>query len=441
VSLAHCWPPAAASLDRNQHETKPHSTQITTDELLAELRTFSTGNQGYHWLVADPYAGKTALAAHFVHSCPPEVDCVAYFLMRRRSDATVQRFLQVVNEQLAYLLGAQPNRLDDPDVFADLWGQAVERAEHTGRHLLLVIDGLDEDLSLRMAQPSVAGLLPTRVGEHAHVLVTSRRHPELPDDVAADHPLRATRKVDLAPSPFAAELALRARQDLASLLDRRGTETLVEDLLGLLTAAQGALSVDDLTALAKGINLGVRRRYVARLVHGEIGRILEPTGPTDAPRYSFAHSSLLEQTQTEFTGELDDYRKQLYQWAATYQKIGWPVDRTPEYLVDTYPTLLDATGDTTRLAELPDPWRIQLLRQRTGDDASAVREINLAFGRLVLAATRDLRAACLLAIRRHYLLQPLRDCPVAVVLAWGALGQLTHAEHLAEHLRDLGMTA
>ena len=65
------------------------------------------------------------------------------------------------------------------DHYHALWEQAVRRAAQCGRHLLLVVDGLDEDLH-PPGSPSVASLLPTLVDTHAHVLVTSRPRPELP---------------------------------------------------------------------------------------------------------------------------------------------------------------------------------------------------------------------------------------------------------------------
>ena len=65
--------------------------------------------------------------------------------------------------------------------------RAVAAAE---RHLLLVVDGLDEDLH-PAGSPSVAALLPTEAGGRAHVLVSSRPYPELPSDVPVEHPLQA----------------------------------------------------------------------------------------------------------------------------------------------------------------------------------------------------------------------------------------------------------
>jgi hypothetical protein len=79
--------------------------------------------------------------------------------------------------------------------FATSGPRATERAEHADRHLLLVVDGLDEDLSSAKGLPSVASLLPAAAGGKTHVLVASRPYPELPGDVDLDHPHPAMRRV------------------------------------------------------------------------------------------------------------------------------------------------------------------------------------------------------------------------------------------------------
>ena len=141
---------------------------------LAKIAAFATGGEGYRWLAGGAFIGKSALLYEAVTvGLPDQVDVVSYFLSRRASDASSGRFLAAVVPQLAYLCD-----MDAPDATVDqyhaLWEQAAGRAARSGRHLLLVVDGLDEDLYPR-GSPSVASLLPTLASAHAHVLVTSRR--------------------------------------------------------------------------------------------------------------------------------------------------------------------------------------------------------------------------------------------------------------------------
>ena len=124
-------------------------------------------------------------------------------------------------------------------MFRQLWEQAAQRAADQGRQLLLIVDGLDEDL--RPGGHSVAGWLPGGLpGLPARVLVASRLYPRLPDDVDPAHPLAALtpdKLYTLPDSPHAARLRELADQEITRLL--RGTsDDLALDVLGLLTAAR-----------------------------------------------------------------------------------------------------------------------------------------------------------------------------------------------------------
>jgi TIR domain len=226
---------------------------------LAAIGAFATGRPSllappgsqHSWLVGGPWAGKTALLAEAVHVLPPEVDCVAYFLIRPIGDADRERFLVAVVLQLAWLLGTDPPSPLDEHVFRQLWERAAQRAADQGRQLLLIVDGLDEDL--RPGGHSVAGWLPGRLpGLPARVLVASRRYPRLPDDVDPAHPLAALapdERYTLPDSPHAARLRELADQEITQLLRWVGDD-LVLDVLGLLTAARGGpLAAADLATL------------------------------------------------------------------------------------------------------------------------------------------------------------------------------------------------
>ena len=231
-------------------------------------------------------------------SLPAEVDAdvnvVSYFLSRREGKADSEEFLAVVVPQLAYLCDEEPPHPSDRHEFRALWRRAVDRAEETGRHLLLVVDGLDEDQLPAGPSMSVANLLPTLVGAHAHVLLASRPYPDLPID--GDHPLKETRPVKLAPFEGAHEVADRARQEIDDLTG----DGLAVDVLGLLTAAAGPLSVDDLAALSCStdvLSAHQQRRQVRQIVARRAARSLEQVGSDAHPRYQFAHYSLLEHAQ------------------------------------------------------------------------------------------------------------------------------------------------
>ncbi len=130
---------------------------------LAEIAAFAAGAEGYRWLVGKAFAGKTALLYEAVTiGLPDEVDVVCYFLSRRASDASGERFLAAVVPQQAYLCDADPPAPDMDQCHA-LCEQAANRAAQAGRHLLLVVDGLDEEvLPPRAPAPNAATRSPGR---------------------------------------------------------------------------------------------------------------------------------------------------------------------------------------------------------------------------------------------------------------------------------------
>jgi hypothetical protein len=329
------------------------------DEELEAIGAFAAGRPNvlaplgsqYAWLVGGPWAGKTALLAEAVHRLPPGVDCVAYFLTRPTGDADRERFLASVVPQLAWLSGTDPPSALDEHVFRQLWEQAGQRAADQGRQLLMIVDGLDEDLC--PGGHSVAGWLPGRLPNlPARVLVASRLYPRLPDDVDPAHPLAvlAPDRLYLLPdSPHATRLRELAGQEISQLLRRTGDDLALE-VLGLLTAARGGpLAEADLAALT-----GSRPWEVHGVLEGKAARTLQQVGSADMPRYTFAHETLLARCQQHGVGD-PGHARRIEEWAATWRDRGWPTaldgeQSTPLYLLDRYPRTLD--GDPPRLAAL-----------------------------------------------------------------------------------------
>jgi WD40 repeat protein len=341
------------------------------DRELEEIVAFATGGERYRRLVGGAFSGKTALLYEAVTAgLPDEVDTVCYFLSRRASDASSDRFLAAVVPQLAYLCDV-PDPNATRDQYHALWQQALDRAARTGRHLLLVLDGLDEDL-LPPGSPSVASLLPMSLGTGVHVLVSSRPHPELPDDMPDGHPLEVA-PVLLSPFKGAGELIGLAKKEINDLT--RGDDSdLAVDVLGLLTAAQGALSLRDLVALrteGQGTPTARDTRRVRRLVVDRAARTLERVGPPGNERYQFGHESLREYAMT--MPDLCDpqYRQEIDRWAGRWRDAGWPVreveaEGTPRYLLDTY--LSTMAGDSRLVQWCCDIGWIEAAIQYAGVD-------------------------------------------------------------------------
>ena len=326
-------------------------------EELAQIAAFATSGAGYRWLVGRAFTGKSALLYEAVTvGLPNEVDVVCYFLSRRASDAAGERFLAAVVPQLAYLCDVDPP-VANVDQYRALWERAAARATQTRRHLLLVVDGLDEDLR-PPGSPSVASLLPALVGARAHVLVASRPRPELPDDVPDGHPLKETGATDLDPFEGAQQLAELARQEIHDLTHGDDADLAV-DVFGVLTAAAGPLSLRDLVALrsdGQEAPTAAYTRRVRRLVEDRAARSLERVGPTGNERYQFAHVLLLEYAQADEDLHDPEYRQRIHHWTERWRDAGWPTPSTssdtgtPRYLLDHYPATL--ASDPDRLAAL-----------------------------------------------------------------------------------------
>ena len=320
---------------------------------LAGLASFVAGADGYRWLTGGAWAGKTSLLAEAVAVMGDQCDVVCYFLSRREADADSSRFLAAVVPQLAYLLEEDPPAADSHQYRA-LWQRAVRRADAEDRDLLLVVDGLDEDLR-PPGLPSVAALLPPGAGGRIHVLVSSRPPLDLRRDLPPGHALAQTEPVTIRSFEGGDELAGLAFQEIDDLL-RRDDDGLAAEVLGLLTAAAGPLAVADLAAMsAVAPQSAAFTRRIRRLVTVEAARSLQPAGLAKGDRYQFAHGSLLEQAQENEDLSDPDYLRRIHQWADGWRAAGWPSmdgagHGTPRYLLDTYPSTL--TEDPPRLAAL-----------------------------------------------------------------------------------------
>jgi WD40 repeat protein len=372
-------------------------TLVGRQQELAEISAFATGTESYLRLAGGSWAGKTSLLAEAAVALQGDVDVVCYFLSRREGDADSARFLTAVVPQLAYLVGREAPAADLHE-FRSLWQLAAQAAVERDRHLLLVIDGLDEDLR-PPGLPSVAALLPITMSRRAHVLVSGRHHPELPIDIPHPHPLAGATQVTLPPFPAAADLSALARQEIDGLI-RWEDDGLAVEVLGLLTAAAGPLAVEDLAALiGTGRSSAAVTRRVRRLVVSDAARSLQRFGPAGGSRYQFAHDSLLEYARASDDLNDPEFRRRIHQWAQTWRVAGWS-EGTPGYLLDTYPsTMAHEPGLLTAL--VTDAGWITAAIGRVGADA-----VLADLRRSVAAHPFDEAATAMLAVlirQLHYL--------------------------------------
>jgi hypothetical protein len=407
---------------------RAHLADIAPQELqdreveLSDLVAFCGGHEPYLWFQGPPWAGKTALAAWFALHPPRGVVPVWFFITARlagQSDSSACSAALV--EQLAAIAGREPSARGSATALDGerrmLLREAAERVAQDGGTLLLVVDGLDEDQSLLPGGngTSIASLLPERPPPNLHVLVTSRTSPELPADVRGAHPLRHCRVVKLSATEETRHTEIEARLDLQQALSG---DQLQRDLIGLLAAARGTLTIDDLRELADAPHAILRQRLGTAFA-----RILQlRSGPADsrgdinlymADRgYLFAHDTLLTTAQDELGPDIGLYRERLHAWAATYEHQGWPAN-TPAYLLQPYGRLIPLLQDTRRAVALTtNARRRDRLNEATGSDAACLGEIT-AMRQTIEPSTPDnlgalatLTIAADLVARRNELLHP-----------------------------------
>ncbi|WP_030209097.1 hypothetical protein [Streptomyces bikiniensis] len=405
---------------------------VGREEELAELAEFCRTGSGYRWWRADAWAGKTALMAWFALDPPPGVRIVPFFVTARLgAQNDVAAYVDVVLEQLAELAGeGLPALLTAATREAHLlrlYASAAEACAARGERLVLLVDGLDEDRGVTTGPDarSIAALLPYGALD-LPVVVSGRLNPPLPPDVPGDHPLRDPSIVRLlSSSPKARAIRSEAERELKHFVQGGG---LPYELLGLLTAAGGGLTADDLAELTGGIPYRVRD-----VLRTGPGRTFALRGEA----YLLAHEELVAGAREMLgTRELGRWRAVLHAWAESWSGRGWP-DGTPHYLLHGYVPMLRAAEDVERLvACVVDGRRHARLLAATGGDAATLAEIRSAEDAVLDEADREdaVTAALRLAGCRATLLRDSGSVPLPLPAGWAAVGQPDRAVALARSM-------
>jgi hypothetical protein len=411
---------------------------LDREDELANLADFCLGEEPYVWWQADPWAGKTALLATFTLHPPQEVDVVSFFVTSRLlGQADSLAYTDAVLEQLASLLGEDLPTSDAATVKdahrSELLQAAVEQAQASHRRLVLVVDGLDEDLSQQAGLPSIASLLPRDTQGAIRVIVAGRPFPGTPSDVPGDHPLRNCRRRTLSPSRHSVDKARAASEELRRLISGPSAH---RDVLGFIVASGGGLSGDDLAELTD-TTVG----QLEHLLQGIAGRTI--SSREDVPSisgspttvYLVTHDVLQAQAMAAF-GEVKiaEYHSRIHAWADKYAELGWP-QATPPYLQSRYSYLLHATKDIDRLLDLVlDARRLDRMLQETGGDASALTEIRAAMA--FLQSQSPVRLADLLRLSMHHkdINERNISVPPRIVAVWTELGEVIRAEAIARSI-------
>ncbi|WNV85074.1 NB-ARC domain-containing protein [Umezawaea sp. Da 62-37] len=362
------------------------------DHELATLAAFSTSDDepGYLWLRAGPWSGKTALLSWFALHPPERVTVVSFFVTGRfAGQADRAAFVNTVLEQLLTITGlpfpVHPTAALREAALLSLLDEVATACRARSEHLLLIVDGMDEDRGL---DGSIAALLPTHTPPGLRIVVTARPNPPLPADLPAEHPLRTVEVVQsLPPSAHARAMRADVEQELKQLLNGSEKE---HDLLGLLAAARSGLTTTDLAELT-----GLGDATLSDLLSSnERSLVRRRRGETYV--YLLGHEVLQSWASELLGARLENYRRRLWTWARGYGERGWP-EETPEYLLIGFPSALLAAGHAVRLVHyVTDASRHDRMRRQFGDDSAALAEVDAA----LVAVSDDKDLVALLAARR-----------------------------------------
>ncbi|MDF5755052.1 hypothetical protein [Spongiactinospora sp. TRM90649] len=415
---------------------------LSREHEVSHLAEFCTAleSDSYLWLRAPAWAGKSALLSSFTLNPPPGIQVVSFFITARLAgQGDRNAFADVVLEQALEITGEpMPVLLSDATREAHLLAsltRAAQSCQDKGERLVLVVDGLDEDLGVTTGPDahSIAAMLPADPPGGMRVIVSGRPNPPIPSDVADDHPLRRPTIIRTLPtSPHAEVVRQDAERELKRLL--RGTAA-EQDLLGILATAGGGLSGDDLAELT-----GLSAWEIEDHLTAVSGRTFSPRVGRWRPNttvYLLAHEELQQQAES-FIGanRLELYREMLHSWADKYRDQDWPID-TPEYLLRGYFRLLISISDVRRMvAYATDAKRHDRMLDVIGGDIAALTEITLAQEALASQPVPNLVQMTRLALHRAKLVERNENLPVNLPGVWVQLGSPSRAEALARSITN-----
>ena len=299
-----------------------------------------------------PGSGKSLLAAYFALHPPAGVDVVAFFVSRYPPQQR-QEFWTEACDQLAALLDTAAPSAPDQNRFTALWEDAGAAAAAQGRTLLLLIDGLDEEDDPLWIESS----LPQDGDATRRIVVFSTvsahgadRDFGFPAGEVARHEV------------IKSDLQQEAAKGIIAAVENKLSD-LMQDVLGLMAAAESPLSAQDITRVlhdegllepsARNVGALVPRIKKALDDVSSLGLVSPTLEDPGLYQFEFGVGKLVAQ---ELAAALDGHREQIMAWAHKYATDNWP-ENTPRYLLTGYPRMLHHVGDSARPAAGADDSR------------------------------------------------------------------------------------
>ncbi|WP_436737039.1 hypothetical protein [Streptomyces sp. BBFR102] len=365
-----------------------HARANERAEMKAFVQDSRPGAPSYLCWHSDGPVGKTTLLAGYVRQKPPAgCDILTFFVSAAHATDTRAAFENEIAGQIAHFLDGSGSSVPrGTRAWNALFAKAAEKSAKHERNLLLVVDGLDDDVAWsgdvagpgragkgsapkpggpfgvepdepdrgvrRSARESIAALLPSLPPPNMRVIVSLRRCAPVPRDVPEKrHPLRQSRHLRTL-LPIAGVPRLRQPPPDAIALG--------EPVAGLLAVADGGLRITDLAELT-----GLSADHLDRLVQGPTGRAVVTEDPV-LGTYALADYRLVRAVREEVGGAavLRNTEKLLL-WSRGWRAAGWP-ENTPPYPLAHQLRLLTSTAE--RASYVLDLLRLRRLARSAGPD-------------------------------------------------------------------------
>ena len=425
-----------------------HAYDIVPEELfqrddeLKLLNEICSNDTGYFLLEANAYTGKSALLSWFFLNPPKDVWMVGYFLVRRIGWADSERFEESIKSQLIALIA--PSFIDEQRIvlkeksITQLLNEAATIAQKHNRKLVVVIDGLDENINANQHKPPVLNLLPKKELQNVIVILSCRPNPNAFDNafLLSDHIARKSKVYKLSQSQYVKDIQLAAQAELQALCEEENAKRVI----AFLATAQGALTITDLCVLADvKYQIDVKNIFSSSTGRTFISITSEsmPITKKADKRFTFSHEVLERQAIKDFVGNnAQQYIEKLNDWCDVYRNQKWPLD-TPDYLLEDYLRLLKNTGQWERLADLLiDHIYISAISKNTLSCSSYLRIINNTIDALTKKQTIDYLRIGLLTESREWFSSRDNNIPRQMPLLFARLGHCEIAQSMTNTMSD-----
>jgi len=314
---------------------------------LEELARFSTSSDEQRLLVVgERYSGKSALMAEFLVSAEmPSVLRLGYFVpTNQRQDARSEAMVTHLVRQAHLLATGEELHLDssNPGKLRELLDSCLSQTREDERNVVLIVDGIDEDVSSREGMATMMSVLDGISTPGLKVIVSawSDRPPE---------ETNSWRRVEIQRTQQVAENLKQMETELERLFDQAAARGVLQHL----TFGLGTFQAEELAQLTGGCSARVIRKILRESEERVFSAVREPG---EAERWGFAHPKYAEVSRHLFEDSVDAWpagvltsadavsaevetQVRMESWAESFRNSGWPVE-TPRYLLTDYPASL-----------------------------------------------------------------------------------------------------